>query len=111
MISDWSASLRDGRLWSDENEETDEYDQWPAGTTDAQKADALPLATRSPYFRAGQAGLNFLWVSPNTISWAGGDTGIANWFRLIAGKGPEESPDAAAWLREAKVRGFTGDYS
>ncbi len=111
MISDWSASLRDGRLWSDENEETDEYDQWPAGTTDAQKADALPLATRSPYFRAAQAGLNFLWVSPNTISWAGGNAGIPNWFRLVAGKGPEESPDAAVWLREAKVRGLFGDYS
>jgi hypothetical protein len=99
--SDWNAPAVDGRIFSDENEETDEFG--------AARGRELAVMARSPYFRAAQVGMNFLWVTAKTIAWAGGDEGIAKWFTLVAGKGPRESPDAACWLREARVRGLGSD--
>lgn len=103
VISDWHHDLHDGRYFGDEAE-TNEF-------LSVTNPDALYLVARSPYFRAAQVGLNFLWVSKNTIDWAsdttdGTGTGLPKWFTLVAGKGPSESPDAACWLREAYIRGL-----
>lgn len=100
MLSDWNSPAVDGRIFSDENEETDEFGR-AAGKE-------LAVMVRSPYFRAAQVGINFLWVSPATIDWVGGEEGIGKWYTLVAGKRPAESPDAACWLREARVRGLDG---
>ena len=98
VVSDWSAPLRDGRYFGDENEETDEFGD--------AKGRELDVAVRSPYFRAAQVGINYLWVTRQTVEWAGGAKGIPGWFVNVAGKGPAESPDAACWLRETLVRGL-----
>lgn len=98
----YGAPLRDGRYFGDENEEDDEF-----GTASGRE---LAFAARTPYFRAAQAGINFLWVSAKTIAWAGGGEGIPGWYARVAGKGPKEAPDAACWLREAYVRGLDGNF-
>ncbi len=90
---DWSHPARDGRYYGDENEEDDE-----AG---GAKGEALRFAVETPYFRAAQLGMRFLWVSTRTIEWA---PEIAKWYTLTAGKRPAEAPDAVCWLREATVR-------
>lgn len=93
VTSDWSAELRDGRYWGDENEETDEY-----GSVTGEIRD---FAYKSSFFRAAQVGMNFLWTSTTPIGYAGG---IPGWFTKVAGKPAAQSPDAAVWLREAQVR-------
>lgn len=102
VVSDWRSPSRDGRCFSDEAEEDDEWGNEPFTRN---------LAAQSSYFRAAQVGLNYLWISPTTLGWAGGAEGIPGWFRLVAGKGPRDSPDAACWLRQASVRGLGSDLS
>ena len=99
IVSAPQAPLRDGRYFGDENE-TIEF----AGS----KGEVDAVLARSPYFRAVQVGLNFLWVSRETLDWVGEGESIARWYTLLAGKGPADSPEAACWLREASVRGLTG---
>lgn len=111
VISDWNALLRDGRYFGDENEAR-EYN--PNGNPGANPPvppipqDVLDVYTRAPYFRAAQIGMNFLWVSNNTITWATHEpatgAGVPKWFTLVAGKGPQQSPDAACWLQETQVK-------
>ena len=96
VTSNWSAPLHDGRYFGDEDE-TNEFPNTTGATRD--------VVARTPYFRAAQIGLNFLWVSKETLAWAGD---IPRWFTLVAAKGPAECPDAACWLREAYVRGLNG---
>ncbi len=93
MTSDWSAELRDGRYWGDENEETDEYG--------SVTGEIRELAYKSSFFRAAQVGMNFLWTGAAPIGYAGG---IPGWFTKVAGKPAAHSPDAAVWLRQAQVR-------
>lgn len=99
IVSNWSDPMHDGRYFGDEDE-TNEFE--------AATGEARAIVARSPYFRAAQVGLNFLWVSRETLEWVGGDEGIARWYSLVAGKGPLQSPDAACWLREARIRLLTG---
>jgi hypothetical protein len=136
--SDWTAALRDGRYWGDENEEYDEYKD-PFGDGGNDDGDLLgkgkerDLAYRSSFFRAAQVGMNFLWTrsaissNPNrhgAVQYASnnnptgsstvedfdpdGPASVPLWFTRVAGKGPAESPDAAIWLREAEVRLIPG---
>ncbi len=91
---DWDHPLRSTKkFYADEYEETDEY----PGASGYAKT----FSTQTPYFRAAQMGMRFLWVSDNTIEWA---PNIARWYLNVAGKTPAAAPDAVCWLRQASVR-------
>jgi hypothetical protein len=108
--TDWDHPLRRGRYWGDENEQMNHY-RMPDGSQPSDEVRAL--CYRSSFFRAAQLGMNFLWTDAGFVNAAGnadranvadGDDFLPAWFTLVAGKGPELSPDAICWLRQAWVR-------
>lgn len=98
VINDYSNYMHDGRIFSDESEEDDEFGD--------ATGEELTFLQQSVFYQAARVGINFLWVNEKNIDWA---IGTAKWYDLVAGKGPKESPDASCWLREAYVRSMFGD--
>jgi len=112
---DWNHPLHDGRYWGDENEQTNHYTKFPSGVS--MTAEVKKLCYLTPFLRAAQLGMKFLWTGNQPINWAGNNDGsgsadlddvIPAWFTKIAGKGPAASPDALCWLREAQIRLLPG---
>lgn len=100
IVSDWDPStdpIRDGRFWGDENEEGS---IWDSGGWESSHPDETAVLYKSSFFRAAQLGLNYLWTIGVAVNKAGD---VPAWFRAIAGKGPDLSPDAICWLRQATV--------
>ncbi|WP_319501304.1 hypothetical protein [uncultured Draconibacterium sp.] len=98
VINDWGHFFHDGRIFGDESEETDEF-----GVASDEE---IRFMQQSIFYQAARVGINFLWVSEKNISLA---PKVADWYCMVAGKGPTESPDASCWLREAYVRSIYGD--
>ncbi len=136
IVNTWSDALRDGRFWGDENE-ANLFENPITGVNLSENqeggGEAGPvrdLAYRSPFFRAAQMGMNFLWAGPWQVrygsydnptdslatptvqqmdqSFVSGRASLPRWFTLVAGHGPITSPDASCWLRQAVVTSIPG---